>query len=361
MDKTQKRRNLKMFVYLFTYIFIIFAYFYVKKCNVTVQQNRLICSLIIFVLWFVSAFRAAHIGKDHFTYNGLFYSIGATGDAYCEKGYVLLNRILYFIYDDPIILSIGVSSLLIFSYAYYVKHNVNYDYWILAILIFVFQPYLYIQSSFNVLRQGCATAFVMLAIPNLIEKKKFKYFAWIAIACLFHFSAVIFFLLFFLQKFNLNFKRIIFIAFISLVLNFVNAFSFLFAIISQYQAYENYEESLLNIKPYVLFIFGVTIYFASKYNTLFHNEKEKMFVDIFLISLCLLIVFVQNDMLYRVYIMFAFISVPGITIIFKNILKNNSLVEAVLLGYYNFFYIGYTSRWYLNNDFSYYPFKFAFE
>ena len=350
-----------MTIYLFIYFLVIGSYIYQKKFLKNNRNIELIFNFIVFFLWFVSAFRATHIGKDHFTYNGLFYGIGVTGDAYCEKGYVLLNRILYFIYDDPIILSIGVSTLLIFSYAYYIKHNVNYDYWILAILIFVFQPYLYIQSTFNILRQGCATAFILLAIPNLIEKKILKFFVLIAIASLFHFSAVVFGIIFLLQKFNLNFKRIIFIAFISLVLNFVNAFSFLFAILSRYQIYENYEESLLNIKPYVLFIFCVTIYFASRYNTLFHNEKEKMFVDIFLISLCLLIVFVQNDMLYRIYIIFAFISVPGITIIFKNVLKNNSLLEAFLLGYYNLFYIGYTSRWYLNNDFSYYPFKFAFE
>ena len=153
---------------------------------------------------------------------------------------------------------------------------------------------------------------------------------------------------------------IMIIAVISLLLNFLGAFSILFNILEKYRGLENKEESVLNLKPYILFIFFTVIYLTQKYYKLFTNSREKFFVDIFLLSLCLLIIAVQNDALYRMYITFALISVPGIITICKNLSKQNSLIEYAFVGYYSCFFLGYIMLWYFSNKYQYYPFEFAF-
>ena len=90
-----------MTVYLFLFITIFLLYLYGKQYYINRKQNNQILNFIVFILWFVSAFRAERIGTDHPNYNLSFYQIGITGDDYfSEKGYVLLNRILYFIWDE---------------------------------------------------------------------------------------------------------------------------------------------------------------------------------------------------------------------------------------------------------------------
>lgn len=350
-----------MTVYLFIFFLVLLAYLYKRKYDVNKHQNLQILGFIIFILWFVSAFRAENIGTDHPNYNLSFYQIGITGDDYfSEKGYVLLNHILYFIWDDPIILSITVTSLLIFSYAKYVQNFVPMRYWIFAILIFAFQPYLYIQTTFNAMRQCCATAFVIFSIPALINRRWLKFILILALGWTFHHSALFFILLIIVRTINITPKKIIVFAVIVLSLNLLGVFHIFFDILNSYQVYKKYEESVLNIKPYVLFIFCTMLYFTTKYYELYKNETEKFFIDIFLLSLGVLIIAVQNDILYRIYMIFAFLSVPGIAIICKNLYTKTPIIENLFVMYYCCFYIGYASLWVMNNDRKYYPFEFVF-
>ena len=65
----------------------------------------------------------------------------------------------------------------------------------------------------------------------------------------------------------------------------------------------------------------------SIYSELYKSKEEKVLVDLFILSLVFLIFAVQNDMLYRVYIVLAFISIPGITIICKNLKGKRNYIE----------------------------------
>lgn len=316
---------------------------------------------IMGMLLFISAFRAEHIGSDHLNYVNAFHHIEEYGDAYfTEKGYVLLNKLAISIGGGTTTLTFLVSFFLIFSFSFYIKKYVQPDYCLFAALIFAFQPYLFIQSSFNIMRQGCAASIVMFSVPFLFDKKWIKYIIAIIVAATFHESALALLFLILVRKSEFTAGSFRFIAVACFIINCSGIVKLIIGLLPLYSVYGNYEASVLNFKPYVLAILIVIFYFTSIYDELYRNKNEKFFVDLFLFGLAFMILAVQNDMLYRVYIYLAFISVPGITIICKN-MKNKRFIEWCFTLYYCFFYIGNVSLWYINKVYSYVPFQFFFE
>ena len=364
-------------MYIYIFIFAIIIYFFISERMIESRHNicdgctdlskngwsklyRIIFFNIILILIFISTFRANHIGSDHGNYINTFNSIQRHGDTYFrEKGFVLLNKIAILIDGNMTTVCFLVSSMLCMSYCIYITKYVRADYYIFSLIIFAFQPYMYIQSTFNIMRQGCATAVVLFSIPFLIDKKWIHFVIFILLASSFHTSALFMLLLIIFCRVNVTTSKLRLFAMICFVINILNVGKLLVRLIRIYANYSSYESSMLNFKPYVIAIFVIILYFTKIYSKLYDNEKEKFFVDIFLISLSLLMLCLQNDMMYRVYIYFAFISVPGITVICKNLKKR--IIELCFTGYYSAFYIGYISLWYINNDAKYYPFKFIFE
>lgn len=370
-----------MFIYLLIFISIMYLFALERIIEIKhgncYQQNRFITnksvafykniflSIIIFLL-FISAFRADNIGSDHGQYISAFYSIKRYGDTYfTEKGYVFLNKLVLLLGGNATVLSFCVSSMLCIGYYLYIVKYVPTDYYIFSLIIFVCQPYMYIQSTFNIMRQGCATAIILISIPFLLNKKWLIFVAIILLASTFHTSALAMILLIIFRNINFDAKRIRIVAIACIIMNFLKVGSWPFEIMNKlmgvYRSYNTYEASLLNFKPYVIAIFIIIMYFTSIYNDLYENKKEKFFVDLFLISLACMIFCVQNDILYRAYIYIAFTAVPGIAVICKNLRQKKSIIELCFVGYYSAFYIGYISLWYINKDVSYYPFKFVFE
>jgi len=328
----------------------------------TEKHNNCIFTFIMCLLLFVSAFRAEHIGADHINYITEFNVIKDFGDTYFEeKGYVLFNRIIAAIFNDSVFLMVSVSGLIIFSVTHYIKENVNYEYYALALMVFVFQPYLYIQSTFNILRQGCATAILLFSIHYLFNKKWVKYMVIGCIACTFHLSMVfIIFFLIIVRKINATPQLIRFFAIGSLMMNFAKIGNLFFSLFSShYQTFSSFDETLFNNPIYLVAILSVVFYFTSIYSKLYKNVYEKFFVDLFLMSLVFLIFAVQNDILYRVYIVLAFCTIPSITIICKN-LAEVAFVKRGFVIYYNFFYLGNIFFWYINKIRGYVPYEFIF-
>ena len=126
--------------------------------------------------------------------------------------------------------------------------------------------------------------------------------------------------------------------------------------------YGYYDSSMLNNILYIALIFIVLWYFTVKpiYKNLYTDEKEHFFVNTFLFSISILPFAVSNDILYRIYIYFAFAAIPGIVAICKNIKKRNSLIQWAFSGYYSSFYVGYMAYLYINKVDEYIPFKFIF-
>lgn len=358
-----------MDVYILIWFMVMSFYLFTsyKKYNYLSDKQRLetnshIFTFIMSVLLFISGFRAKHIGADHINYIDEFNVVKNTGDSYFEeKGYVFFNKLVAFFSDDSLVLIFLISLLIIFSVARYIKKNVHYEYYAFALIIFSFQPYLYIQSTFNILRQGCATAILLFSMQYLFEKKWIKYLVIGSIAFTFH-SSMIFVIayLIVIRKMNLTPNIIRAFTVLCLVLNFMKIGNLFFTLFSShYQTFSTFDETLLNNPIYILVIVIVIFFFTSIYSKLYKTIREKFFVDLFLMGLVFLIFAVQNDMLYRVYVVLAFCSIPGITIIGKN-LTQYSFIKTSFMLYYNVFYLGNVLLWHINKIRGYVPYEFIF-
>ena len=371
-----------MYIYILIFIVIMCLFALERaaevKCGAYYQTSRTVANrsimsynkkafrFLIIILLFISGYRADNIGTDHKTYIAAFNHIKTYGNAYFrEKGYVLLNKLVIFLGGNTTTLCFLVSFMLCIGFYFYVVKYVRADYFLFSLIIFVCQPYMYIQSTFNIMRQGCAIAIVLLSIPFLLNKKWLMFSAIILLASTFHTSALVMLFLIIFRNIKFDVKKIRLVASACILMNFAGAGIWPFKIADRlmgvYRRYSTYEASLLNFKPYVIAIFIVVLYFTNIYCELYQNKTEKFFVDLFLISLSCMIFCVQSDILYRVYIYIAFLAVPGATMICKNLRKKNSVIGLCFIGYYSAFYIGYIYLWYINNNTYYYPFKFVFE
>lgn len=332
-------------------------------------QKALLCSFIInlFILFFISAFRAENIGTDHLIYRETFRQ--GRNAYFAEKGFVYLNVVLSFISKNILILDIVVSSILCIGVYTYIVKTCPANLYSFAMIIFSFQPYLYIQTSFNIMRQCCATGIILMSIPLLTEGKIKKYTFMVLFAFLFHQASIAMLILILIKKVNI--RPGLFRIF-SILFTFANIFKLdvvffrlaysLFGRAGHGGNYGNKEASLLNNILYIAMIFIILWYFTipSIYNNLYSDDKEQFFVKVFLFSITILPFAVSNDVLYRVYIYLAFAAIPGIVTICKKFRKKNPLIEWTFAGYYSAFYIGYMSYLYIKKIEAYIPFKFIF-
>lgn len=160
------------------------------------RYNNFFIIIIIMSLTFISGFRKA--GTDYYTYKFLFLTQGSPdfliSEDSTEIGFKILCKMLYKVSNDPQILflitSLIISVCMIMALKKYSK-------------IFELSVYLYITtfmyySSMNILRQWIATAIIFLGFKFLYERKWYIYFPIVIFASLFHSSAIIMILIYFI-------------------------------------------------------------------------------------------------------------------------------------------------------------------
>ena len=354
-----------------------------RKSKTTTGTAAFLFTSVLLLL--ISSLRNEQIGDDYHRYVVYFDLIGRTEDAYFkEKGYVFYNYLLSLISSNYVTLAAGVNLLLFIPLFSHIKRNVEPKYWALCMLIFVANPYMYVQTTFNLLRQCCATGFILIACQFFKKKQFFPSiigFLFILIATQFHRSAilvVIFVLPCLLSiKWSATIWRFIFIFFLGI--NLSGGVEFVFqTIVSElfYEKYATYEASLLQHPAYLFLCFMFFWWVTKIYDKLDPAMKEDFFVNMFLICMCILPVALKNDMIYRMRIYLQYMSLPGMVTILTFSGKENvsdadlaeeigdrrfnfdDLVKQAYVMYYICFFIAYFIYLYLKNDVSYVPFKF---
>lgn len=143
------------------------------------------------------------VGTDYYLYETIYENIfNLSGDSsHIENGYVLLNKIIYYIFDDSrmlfFITAIITIGLIIKSINDYSN---NYK---LSIILFVMLGYYH--SSFNGIRQYIAIAICMISMRYIKRKDFLKYIILIFISSLFHRTALIMIPLYFLL--NIDYSK----------------------------------------------------------------------------------------------------------------------------------------------------------
>lgn len=211
-----------LIVLLFTYLLsTLVRNNCVEECGKNPNRRSCIFFLLIIIciLVFVAGFRY-NVGQDFWIYYvGFKCSIEDCIEyikKFKEPGIRVLSVVAYGIYDNGISL-IFLSSLI--TICVYVMTIYRYS------PIFMSSMMLYLmmgewQGSFNGIRQYLASAVLFAGHRFIIEKKIWKYSVTVLLASLFHTTALVMLIQYFILPRKLNLKLILFMALSAIILLF---------------------------------------------------------------------------------------------------------------------------------------------
>lgn len=285
------------------------------------------------------------------------------------KGYNFLSYIASLLGSSYVCLGFMVNIVIIGLVWNVYKREVDKNYLLFAVALWTLNPYCFLQSSTNILRQGCAMSIVLVAIQclNQYKKRYFCFFLLLVIAASFHKSAYAFIML--LPFGWIHWKRyyhVVILIICTMINLFISGRQLIepFARLFGYEGYIKYTSSLFDMPLFTLLVLVVSLYLLYRYPLLYENKKEKWYIDVYLVSLDVLLLLVKNDIAYRMYIYFSFIAPIAISYIIKNLKKNlKSLVENVILkmgylSYYSALYWLFLIMQMLNQNICYVPYQF---
>lgn len=203
-------------IYLFTLLFIIVLAMYFDFGLVSNPRLKKICYYFLFAwLTAISAF-AYNVGSDTAGYMREYAFISHhTFDSWDDfsllenrqVGWMLLNIVCSRIYGKYVLLKFVIALFANFAVFHFIKKHTKYIF--LAVLLYYICSYL--NFNFNSIRQTMSLAVFLMGYDFLIEKKWIKYYICVAIAFMFHFTAILCALFPFLYLLKPTLKRIIII------------------------------------------------------------------------------------------------------------------------------------------------------
>lgn len=216
-------------------------YYYTNKSLISKLFLLLVAA---FPLIFISSIRY-EVGTDFNNYIDMFkylYNRNFSLNVNVEIGWILFNRICYFFYDNIQILFISSSLLfgIVSMYAIMELSKINENNSI-ALIVFIYNCFLY-PVSLNIIRQSIAAAIIFLSIIFVVKKKSFSFLFCVTIATTFHYSACLFYILYFfaLPIYRPSKKTIVLILTIIASLFLIQKISIIISIFPFLQKYSKY-------------------------------------------------------------------------------------------------------------------------
>lgn len=190
----------KMNIYLFAYTILIF----VSLISLNSKREKKIICWFGFVIWsFIIGLRHPSMGVDLQYglldgYWGMYSAIGHSswstvlGGAFLnyERGYVIFNKILSYVSEDPQLLICVCAIIAIGAVSYLIYKNSRSV--LLSIIIYLGLPVFLI--NYSGLRQAVAIAITVFSYHFIKEKKPFCFTLTVLFAAQFHSSAYLFWL-----------------------------------------------------------------------------------------------------------------------------------------------------------------------
>lgn len=203
------------------------------------KGNLIYIGLCIYLILF-SGFRF-FVGTDYWAYYDLYNGLvaGSFYNWHYEWGFWTLTKIIAFFRVNYVWYFSIISAIIVVLIAKTIRKRSPYP--IFSITLFVFLYFFY--SSFNIPRQFIASAIIVSGSVFILEKKLWKYVICVALATLFHTSAILFIGLYFIGKIKINSKtKITMIAFAVFMLLFGERLStIILSFWPQYSIYIGYE------------------------------------------------------------------------------------------------------------------------
>ena len=155
-----------------------------------------------FFLAVFCAIRGVGVDRDYETYVSIYNYI-IDGYTYAiEPTFYLLSKLSYYVFDSPWMIFIAYAAL-----AVYFKVKII-NYWSPYILLSVVINFsnIFLLHEMTQIRIGLASSIGFYSLKFLVNNEKRKYYIWVVVATLFHFSMALFLLLPLLNLKTLSFR-----------------------------------------------------------------------------------------------------------------------------------------------------------
>jgi len=259
-----------MLPYVFFYLVILFVGLWnTKKTNFKY-------SILFFTVFIFSALRF-DVGYDYENYFRIISNLALSNYTQFEPASRYIAEFsnytgfvqLFFIFT---------SYIIIYGVHYVLKHySKNY---LVSLLAFISIPYFYL-TSFSIIRQYCAIAVVFYGVKYIFQKKLLPYLAIVVLAMMFHYSAIIAIVIYFLNVINLS--RFALVALV--VTSFFTTHVLLDIIVQipEYAFYADYNTgSGIGMQ---LFLLLMSVVFILFFNAL-KSVESRFYCNVFIVGVC---------------------------------------------------------------------------
>ncbi|BAS67698.1 MAG: EpsG family protein [Gammaproteobacteria bacterium] len=294
-----------MVPYIFFYLFILsIGLWNTKKTNFKY-------SILFFSVFIFSAFRF-DVGYDYENYYRIILDL--TSVSYTQFESIPRYAAEFSNYSGFTQLFFIFTSYVIVYSVHYILKNYSKDYF-LSLLIFISIPYFYLMS-FSVIRQYCAVAIVFYGIKYIFQRNFFLYVVTVILASMFHYSAIITIVIYFLNRINLS-------RFTSIVLVVTSFFvtPILFYVMTQiprYAVYASYNSGAgVGMQLFLLLMSVVFIFFCNSFKTI----ESRFYYNVFIVGVCTYNAFIfVGDVAARIsyyFIIYLILLIPELQYRFK--------------------------------------------
>ncbi|WP_414617742.1 EpsG family protein [Dyadobacter sp. 32] len=162
------------------------------------QLNKIVILLTTVVLVSLAGFRQPGVDRDSLQYVHLILN---EQRPLMEPTFKFLSQILKSTFSNPILPFFLIYAVLGITLKMYAIQKLS-DFWMLSVVIYI--SYSFTLHDLTQIRTGVAVGFVLLSLPSIYERNFIIFLAFIALASLFHYSAVIMLILWLFKPLTIN-------------------------------------------------------------------------------------------------------------------------------------------------------------
>ncbi len=262
------------------------------------KNNKLAFGISITLLFLIGAFRDVSVGTDSANYNTLLTQYGENVAAmhHANEPLFLLIHFLTAIngwgYEGMQLLCMTI--VLLFLCVFILKSSSHYQYSLLCYVLLYFYFY-----SFNTTRQYLAIPFVLLSYYYISSGNKKKYFFCLLIASLFHFSAIITIVVYFLNRYRMPKNIQVILLLSTFIIGLTSLVPSIIGSVMSSTIYETYtesssfgsRESLFSLSRLLLTFYTVWLVFLLR--------NKDIYIQIMVVGVSLLNVFAYQAVIGR--------------------------------------------------------------
>lgn len=237
-----------------------------------------------------------------------------------DIGYVYISSFFSnYIFADANIFFLLLSAVTVLIFAKGLSRNhIHYG---IFIVLFIFLTRLYFQYNFIMMRQAIAMVIVWWAIPFAVERRFWKFFTFCVLGGVFHFTAVLFVIVYFLPRLRFSNKLLVYLLPTLLIMSVTGVTDIVLLFIMEkglalvgmgdkVAAYIGNEVYSKGINPLNFLEIAPFLYFAIKYREPMCASKQGLFFfNLFILYVIFLLVTMNFMALTRIssYYLYSFL------------------------------------------------------